>query len=281
MTRPSVPADVPAQRQLWKLAFGDSDRYLDNFYQNYYRPERVLVLEQDGAVRAMTAWFDTEFLVPEQGAYRAAYLYAVATHPAFRGRGLAGRLLADADAYFRQQKIPAVTTVPAEPSLHAFFRRNGFRECFVHRQAALGTGPLPPAPFPLEPVGPESYRTLREDFLRGTAHIAYPTEALAYQNGCCALSGGGLYRAETAAGPVLLCAEYAEDGTPLLKELLASPEAEAEFLRFAPALFPGGGLYRVPDGTGTRPFGMLKWLSPEPETQWDWNRTAYLGLAFD
>ena len=25
LTRPSVPADVPAQRQLWQLAFGDDD----------------------------------------------------------------------------------------------------------------------------------------------------------------------------------------------------------------------------------------------------------------
>jgi len=46
--RVSVPEDVPAQRRLWKLAFGDEDAYLDNFYQNYYRPERVLVLEEAG-----------------------------------------------------------------------------------------------------------------------------------------------------------------------------------------------------------------------------------------
>ena len=29
--RPSVPADVPVQRELWKLAFGDSDEYIGNF----------------------------------------------------------------------------------------------------------------------------------------------------------------------------------------------------------------------------------------------------------
>ena len=45
--RTSVPEDIPAQRQLWKLAFGDEDAYIDNFYQTYYRPERVLVLFDD------------------------------------------------------------------------------------------------------------------------------------------------------------------------------------------------------------------------------------------
>ena len=58
--RPGLPEDIPAQRELWKLAFGDSDSYLDNFYDNYYRPGRVVVLEEDGAVRSMTAWFDTD-----------------------------------------------------------------------------------------------------------------------------------------------------------------------------------------------------------------------------
>ena len=45
VTRPSVPADIPAQRLLWQLAFGDDCAYVDNFYSSYYRPQRVLVLE--------------------------------------------------------------------------------------------------------------------------------------------------------------------------------------------------------------------------------------------
>ena len=59
--RPSVPEDIPRQRELWALAFGDDGAYVDNFYQNYYRPERVLVLEDDGVIQSMTAWFDTVF----------------------------------------------------------------------------------------------------------------------------------------------------------------------------------------------------------------------------
>ena len=156
LVRPSTPEDIPAQRLLWHLAFGDEGAYVDNFYSTYYRPERVLVLEEGGQVRSMTAWFDTTFVVPGRGAYRAAYLYAVATHPDCRGRGLAGRLLAEADRYFRALSIPAVTTVPAEPSLHDFFGANGFRECFVHGQFShpLDAPPLGEAPA-LAPPMPE------------------------------------------------------------------------------------------------------------------------------
>ena len=70
--RISRPEDIPRQRELWQLAFGDDGAYVDNFYNAYYQPERVLLLEEDGVVQAMTAWFETTFAVPGQGRYRAA-----------------------------------------------------------------------------------------------------------------------------------------------------------------------------------------------------------------
>ena len=87
--RCSVVQDIPRLRELWYLAFGDDGAYVDNFFDTYYKPERMLVLEEDGVVQAMTAWFDTAFVVPEEGSFRAAYLYAVATHPDCRGKGMA------------------------------------------------------------------------------------------------------------------------------------------------------------------------------------------------
>jgi len=279
--RISDPCDIPALRQLWTLAFGDGGDYLDNFFNVYYRPERMLVLEEEGQILAMTAWFDTSFEVPGQGSFPAAYLYAVATHPDFRSRGLSGRLLAWADEYFRSLGIPAVTTVPARPSLHNFFAANGFRECFCHDELrARALSPSGAAPFCLESLTPETYGALRETMLNGIPHISFPPDALTYQSGCCRISGGGLYTAQTGWGPVLLCAEGMEDGTLLLKELLGEPQAREELLTYLPALLPAfSGIYRIP-GTSI-PFGMLKWLANDAQRRWDWSSTAYLGLAFD
>ena len=282
IVRPSVPADIPAQRQLWQLAFGDDGAYVDNFYTAYYRPERVLVLEEAGAVRAMTAWFDTAFVVPGRGKFRAAYLYAVATHPEWRGRGLAGELLARADGFFRTWDIPAVTTVPAEPSLHNFFGGNGFRECFVHGQFRYGRPAAPvPAEGELEALSPAAYAALREERLAGRAHIALSPEVMAYQAGACALApGGGLYALDTPRGRAALCAEGMGDGSLLVKELLCPPGELENILARLPALLPRwSGLYRTPDGD--TPFGMLKWLDPALDRAWDWSSAAYLGLAFD
>ena len=86
--RLGTPGDAARECELWQLAFGDDGAYVDNFYQTYYKPERMLLLEEDGVVQSMTAWFDTQLVLPGEGRFRAAYLYAVATDPAARGRGL-------------------------------------------------------------------------------------------------------------------------------------------------------------------------------------------------
>lgn len=285
--RLGTPGDVPRERELWQLAFGDEGAYVDNFFETCYRPERMLLLEEDGAVQSMTAWFDTQLVLPGEGRFRAAYLYAVATDPAARGRGLAGRLLAGADEYFRSLSIPAVTTVPAEPSLHNFFGANGFQECFTLFQGTLDPGELPAPAWdnPLRPVSPAEYGAVREKILADRPHIAYPEEALAYQAGCCALSGGGLFAGETEGGPVCACAEGDGAGLVVYKELLGAELGPV--LPHLTRMVPGerflvrSPLSRRPEVSGGWKFGMLKWLSPEREAAWDWSRTAYLGLAFD
>ena len=275
--RPSVSADVPRQRELWSLAFGDEGAYVDNFYRSYYRPERVLVLEENGVVQAMTAWFDTDLVVSARERDKAGYLYAVATHPDARGRGFAGRLLEYADTYLnKEQGCQAVTTVPAEESLHRFFGANGFRECFTHDHCNW-TGTLKPQPgLSLEPLSPARYGQMREEMLAGIPHIAYPEDALRYQAGCCQASGGGLFLLKMPK-PVLLCAEGMGDGTLLVKELLG---AEKEELPVILGVLPNfSGWYRTPGNMGH--FGMLKWLSDDLAQGWNWTKTAYMGLGFD
>ncbi len=66
--RLGTPGDAARERELWQLAFGDDGAYVDNFYQTYYKPERMLLLEEDGVVQSMTAWFDTQLVLPGRAA---------------------------------------------------------------------------------------------------------------------------------------------------------------------------------------------------------------------
>ena len=275
--RISEERDVSDLKELWKLAFGDEDTYIHHFFTQYYRPERVLVLEEDGAVRAMTAWFDMPLVFSDGTKVPSAYLYAVATHPDCRGRGLAGQLLAFADQWLKKQEFSCLSTVPARPDLHPFFAQNGFEECCV--LARWEYVPRPGAETALlEPVDGEEYGRLREELLDGTDHVAYGLPALEYQQGICALSGGGLYRiGENGCA----CVEVAGDEV-FLKELLCPAQERDTALAAIADKHPASKYWvRVPCEGQEEPwdFAMLKWLSPAPE--WKKKTAPYLGLAFD
>lgn len=280
--RISKQDDIPRLKELWALSFGDEGAYVDNFFQRYYRPERMLVLEQAGSIQAMTAWFDTELVRPDGECRRAAYLYAVATHPDARNKGLAGRILRDADVYFQTIGCDAVTTVPAEPSLHQFFARHGFREYFTHQEKRYSKTKKQIAPlFSIDPIDPAGYQAQREQYLKGIPHIALPEDAIFYQQGICALKeGGGLYQAKASFGSALLCAEEMGNGTLLMKEILGEPSTVEQLLQELPIhLKQWSGLYRIPGDQ--IPFGMLKWINGRGEYGFSWDQNGYLGLAFD
>ena len=83
----------PQLRTLWRLAFGDSDEFITGFFASGYCPRRCRCAAENGNVAAALYWFDAEFR-----GQKFAYLYAVATHPDFRNRGLCRALMADAAA---------------------------------------------------------------------------------------------------------------------------------------------------------------------------------------
>ena len=79
--RPSRKGDENALKALWREVFGDTDEYIDAFFQNVYQPGMASVIEEDGTVVAAA------YAVPF-GAVR--YIFAVATRPEYRGRRRAG-----------------------------------------------------------------------------------------------------------------------------------------------------------------------------------------------
>lgn len=273
--RVSEQRDLPALKQLWKLAFGDEDEYIEHFFARYYAPQRMLVLEEEGQVRAMTARFDVPLVCADGTSVPSAYLYAVATHPDCRGRGLAGRLLDFAGKWLGERGYACLTTVPARPDLHAFFARNGFEEGFaLFREEYAHPGEGERAV--LTPVSGETYGALREKQLAGRAHAAYSAAALDYQHGACALSGGGLYR---VGADGCACVDVSGD-TVFVKELLVTDVSAA--LRAIATCHPGKRYQvRTPwDGKGERwDFAMIRPLRPMPE--WDNTQPGYFGLAFD
>ena len=250
ITTPS-DAHIPGLRRLWQAAFGDTEDFLDLFFSTAWSPRRCRCAELGGETAAALYWLDCAL----EGA-KLAYLYAVATDPAHRGKGLCKALMADTLAVLKAEGYQGVLLVPQEPWLVEMYRRMGFAPCTAvtefHTMAA-------PAPIPVRRVGPEEYARLRQNLLPpgGVVQEGENTAFLAAQ--AALYAGDGWVAAAAETGGMLWCPEFL--GDPALAPGLVK------------ALGYGEGSFRMP-GNG-RPFSMFRPLvkdCPQPR---------HFGLAFD
>lgn len=120
--RNPVPKDIPKLRTLWKQAFGDSDSFLDIFFEAAFSLNRCLFIpdEYGNPVSALY------LLDCTYGDVKAAYIYAVATDEGMRGRGLGALLMKDTEEYLRGLGYDAVFLVPASDRLRAYYGKIGY-----------------------------------------------------------------------------------------------------------------------------------------------------------
>lgn len=286
--RPARPEEIPRQKELWRLAFGDGEAYIDYFYA--HAEAQVLVLLEDGAVQTMTALYPVSVSLPGGGRASSAYIYALATHPEARQKGFGRFLLRYVDFHLKERGIDCVTIVPAEPSLHRFFAAAGFSECFATRKVELLPDMLaPPAPGDaLSPVPPAEYDALREELLGGSLHVSYGPGLIAYQQGLSRMAGGDLYRLRVGEETGVAAAERPDGETLLVKELIVPRRAMDRAAALLAAALPARRYHlRTPPfwegmaGSYLQAFAMVKWYRPELEKAWRDERRGYMGLGFD
>ena len=111
-------------RGLWQEAFGDTEEYLDLFFSAAFSPSRCRCAVEEGTVTAALYWLDGTCR-----GIKIAYLYAVATAKAFRGRGIASKLMADTHAHLTRLGYAGAVLVPGEAPLFGFYEKLGYRTC--------------------------------------------------------------------------------------------------------------------------------------------------------
>lgn len=266
----SAPGDVPALRRLWAQAFGDGDELLDYFFSRLYRPEDAFVIREDGTVRAMA--FQLPMTICEGGrGWRAAYLYAVATDGAARGRGYCTGLLDYAGQVLAERGCKALLLVPGEPGLRDFYRARGYADFSTADRFEIWAAPVTGG---VERIGAPEYLELRERILAERAYVSCPVPALAFQGHIAGMSGGGLYR--LSSGETEGCACVAAEGArkAVIYELLWPGDREEGARLAAKAVGAKRAAVRTP-GEG-EPFAMARWLTNAPVLE-----SPYLGIALD
>lgn len=244
-------AQIPALRRLWQQAFGDSEQFLDIFFETAYSPDRCRCVIVDDQLVAALYWFDCEL-----ENHRYAYFYAVATDPAHRNKGLCRALLEDTHNHLRMSGYSGVVLVPGEASLFRFYEKAGYHIFgFVDEFNCKASG----NPVALHMLNSETYGTLRKKMLPAGG-LLQEGETLAFLRRFSQFyAGDGFLLAATLENQTLTVHEYLGDPA-LAPAIVAALRAES-------------GRFRSP-GNG-KPFAMFYPLvsnAPVP---------TYLGLALD
>lgn len=115
---------------------------------------------ENGNVAAALYWFDAEFR-----GQKFAYLYAVATHPDFRNRGLCRALMADAAACLTGRGYDGALLMPHDSGLRKMYGRMGYRDCCTVSEFSCDAGEA----VALRPVSDAEFARLRREYLPRTA----------------------------------------------------------------------------------------------------------------
>ena len=239
-------------RNLWKLAFGDDDVFLDHFFSTGFSEKRCRCMVSDGVLAAALYWFDAEY----QGE-KYAYLYAVATHPDFRHQGLLHYLLADTHQLLTSLGYAGAMLVPGSEELRGLYTSIGYRTCTGICSLFSASQPVT---VPIHSVDWQEYQKLRREYLPAGGLLQEEDSLRFLQTQAKFYTGPGF----------LLCA--APESTDLMRgiEFLGDTAVVPGILC---ALGYSHGNFRTP---GDKiPFAMIYPLKKDAPVP------GYLGLAFD
>lgn len=263
--RPWREEDKPDLKTLWKLAFGDSDDYIDTFFRNFLKKDGCVVAEWDGRVVSAMYILSSNRLNPyRKNILTAGYTYALATRPEYRGRGI-GAAVYKAAAEKALETHDMACVLPAEEGLYPFYEKaNGakvvscLREARFTREEVTARRAISCARIPAF-----QYFGIREMHMNGLPHVTYSEafmdfmEEYGEENMDFFLSEQGIAAVETANGVCrvteLLCPDT--DGMDLLAGIAAYHRAE-EYIVRSPFFF---------DGPGTKKAGVMAVMKGEPD----------------
>lgn len=283
MIRFASGGDLIRLKRLWEDIFGDSPEMVEVYFTLRHRDENMLVEIQGDDIAGMLSMLPLRILSPGRS-FAARYIYAVATDPKYRNQGVSTRLLNHAHAYMQSRGEAAALLVPASPSLFDFYLKRGYKTVFSLDTVRLEAASLPPFPKGgrFAPCTPGEYARFRDKaFASSRLYACWDENSVAYA----VLSlgpEGGVTRLFLGSGEG--CAAWERQGDAVLVRELALVNMDVPAAMAVLHRVLNAPVYqvRLPEnshpGAVTLPFGMIRWLIPEPELTGD---PPYLSLALD
>lgn len=252
--------DVSAMKSLWCDAFGDLPELVDSFFELLPSMGTGFVAELDGEVFGAAYVLDAFLHLPDSSTKKLAYIYAVAVDGSVRGHGVGAELTRACMRNAWEYSADICCTLPAEGSLYDWYEsRCGLAAASFccYETVAAGTEAVG-----IKRLSADEYGFLREDMLKGTAHVGFYYGYLRFQEEIFTASFGGFFEYKGA-----IACGYIENGTLYVKEFLGD---EPEFI---PALCTALGVkkavIRRASSFGERYIAAYRKADYPPDTVWN------------
>ena len=246
ISRWAEPGELSALQTLWQRVFGDGPEYTGAFWDRFPPEKHTRIVDRDG-VAAMASWIPVT-LEGQAG----AYVYAVATAPAQRGKGLCRALLGELEDALAEQGLAFTALCPATSPLFDFYAKLGYETALYHSvlQVTAARREIASAEIPAA-----EYGVLREGYLH-SPHCVWDKTALSFlqatgtrffrlPGGCAAVSGSP-FRIVELLGPAenaaALCHCLGASGAEVSIPGMERRVGMAKSLRFGqkiPTAYPG------------------------------------------
>lgn len=210
----SDKTDVPQLKHIWKVCFGDSDDYINMFFQHLYTPGQTVV-----ACSGETA-IGVVYLLKASLLHRDfLYGYAIGVLPEFRGNSVCQKMLEFIREEAKQKNI-LFGLHPANDKLFSFYKRIGLEEmyCLKTIDASHFNGC---ASFNMSDISAHDYFHLREQAFAPL--VSWDEKMLAYMI-TEARSTGGFAKKILIDGRERILLGRVYDKTVLVKETTMSDE---------------------------------------------------------
>ena len=284
MIRFAKAGDHPLLKALWAEIFGDTIEAVEQYFSMRHQDENMLVDEREDTIAGMLSMLPVTLLSGEGQKRKARYIYAVATHPDFRGLGISTALLEAAHAHMKDLGEAAALLVPASQSLFEFYGKRGYTTAFSLDVLNIDAKSLPPYPAggQYTACSVKEYTSIRDQaFTKSCLYVSWDENAVSYAVAALGESGG-MIRFSFDSGSGCALWEKTENGVQIRELALVSGNVLTALSVLHRAL--NAGFYTVRlmagnyPGAMQRPFGMIHWLIKEPLLLGD---APYLSLALD
>lgn len=152
--------DISELKLIWKVCFGDSDEYINFFFDNMFKPENAVVADIDGRASGVVHLLDAKFYdTPFK------YGYAIGVLPEFRGNSLCKKMHDFIRDYCEKNSF-MYGLHPANDKLAEFYKSIGLNDMFSLKIKEYVNDTENNDEFEISDISPDEYFNLRESHFK-------------------------------------------------------------------------------------------------------------------